>query len=522
MADDTEPLLYDHSRSISIREVDYAIVKEPKSADTPKGFTKQLILAIAACTLGSSFQFGYNLGVVNSPEVVMKSFYNESYHRKEGKYIEDSLLTLLWALTVAMYAVGGMIGGVSAGYWSNKFGRRGALLRNNVIAVLAAGLLGFSKMADSYEMLIAGRFVCGINAGINTGIVPLYLSEIAPIELRGFAGTFNQLAITIGIVISQVLGLDYILGTDDLWPLLLALTLVPVIYQLCVLTFCCESPRYLMLTKHDEQAARKALIWFRGSNEIHNEIEEMRSEAEEETLSKKFSVGDLIRTPELRTPFIISIVLQLSQQFSGVNAVVYYSTNLFTSAGLSSNNAEYATVGVSMVNVVMTLVSAFLMDRLGRRTLHLTGLGGMFIFTIILTVARIFQPSYHWLSFVCISAVVLYIITFASGPGSIPWFIVAELFTQGPRTAAVSVAVLVNWLSNFVVGFVFPILQTSINEYSFVPFAVMLAGFWLFTYIMLPETKGKTVEEISALFLPKTPARSISIERLTQSNLINI
>ncbi|XP_055958211.1 solute carrier family 2, facilitated glucose transporter member 1-like isoform X3 [Patella vulgata] len=300
--------------------------KEPLLGDSktpqvkPK-FTKHLILSIVACTLGSSFQFGYNTGVVNSPEKVMKSFYNESYHRKEGKYIEDSLLTLLWALTVAMYAVGGMIGGVSAGYWSNKYGRRGALLRNNVIAVMAAGLLGFSKMADSYEMLIAGRFVVGINAGINTGIVPLYLSEIAPIELRGFCGTFNQMSITFGVVISQLLGLDFILGTDELWPLLLALTLVPVLYQLCVLTFCCESPRYLMLTKHDEQAARKALMWFRETTNVNSEMDEMRSEAVEQIHRKKFSVGDLIKTKELRTPLIISMVLQLSQQFSGINAI---------------------------------------------------------------------------------------------------------------------------------------------------------------------------------------------------------
>ncbi|XP_050412311.2 solute carrier family 2, facilitated glucose transporter member 1-like isoform X1 [Patella vulgata] len=499
--------------------------KEPLLGDSktpqvkPK-FTKHLILSIVACTLGSSFQFGYNTGVVNSPEKVMKSFYNESYHRKEGKYIEDSLLTLLWALTVAMYAVGGMIGGVSAGYWSNKYGRRGALLRNNVIAVMAAGLLGFSKMADSYEMLIAGRFVVGINAGINTGIVPLYLSEIAPIELRGFCGTFNQMSITFGVVISQLLGLDFILGTDELWPLLLALTLVPVLYQLCVLTFCCESPRYLMLTKHDEQAARKALMWFRETTNVNSEMDEMRSEAVEQIHRKKFSVGDLIKTKELRTPLIISMVLQLSQQFSGINAVIYYSTDIFTSAGLARSTAEYATLGVSVVNVSMTFVSAFFMDRLGRRALHLAGLGGMFVFTAVLTVSRVFQPSHHWLSFICILAVVFYIIFFAIGPGSIPWFIVAELFTQGPRTAAVSVAVLVNWLSNFVVGFVFPILQSAISDYSFVPFVVLLACFWLFTYIMLPETKGKTVEEIAALFLPKSLQESLTVDGVESERAI--
>ncbi|ESP01111.1 hypothetical protein LOTGIDRAFT_180320 [Lottia gigantea] len=468
-----------------------------------------MITDVTAAKYGSSFQFGYNTGVVNSPETVMKDFYNVTYYKKEGKEITDSLLTLLWALTVAMYAVGGMVGGVSAGYWGNKFGRRGALLRNNIIAVIAAGLLGFSKMADSYEMLMVGRFICGINAGINTGVAPLYLSEIAPIELRGFSGTFNQLSITFGVMVSQLLGLKFILGTEKYWPLLLALTIVPVIYQLCVLSMCVESPRYLMLTKQNEFEATKALKWLRNSDDVEDEIREMRVEAEEQKHHKKFFISDLIKTHELRIPFIISIVLQLSQQFSGINAVIYYSTSIFTSAGLDKDKASYATVGVGVVNILMTFVSAFLMDKLGRRSLHLLGLGGMFIFTIVLTVSRIYQPQDHWLSFVCIPAVVFYIVSFASGPGSIPWFIVAELFTQGPRTAAVSVAVLVNWAANCIVGFVFPILQNAINEYSFLPFAAMLVGFWIFTFIMLPETKGKTVEEISEMFVVKN--REINI-----------
>ncbi|XP_071110230.1 solute carrier family 2, facilitated glucose transporter member 1-like [Haliotis cracherodii] len=489
-----KPLLSNDEGGIEYDE--YSINKSKRK----HGFNSHLALGIAAITLGSSFQFGYNTGVVNSPEQIIQDFYNETYFYRNGEYMKPSMKTLLWSITVAMYAVGGMIGGVSAGFWANRYGRKGALLRNNVIAVIAGGLLGFSKMAKSYEMLIAGRVVSGLNAGINTGIVPMYLSEIAPISLRGLAGTFNQLAITTGVFVSQLLGLEFILGTDTLWPICLALTCGPVVFQLLTLTCCPESPRFLMLAQGDEEGAKEALMWLRKSHDVEDEIEEMNVEKDDEKKQAKFEISHLFLHNELRIPLIISVVLQLTQQFSGINAVIYYSTSIYESAELSERNSQFATLGSAIVNVLMTFVSALIIDRAGRRILLLTGLGGMFVFTVILTVALVFQHQVSWLSYLCIVAVICYIIFFAVGPGSIPWLIVAELFAQGPRSAAVSTAVLVNWMANCVVGLVFPTLQKSIGVYSFVPFAAMLFLSFLFTMFKVPETKGKTIEEITHLF----------------------
>lgn len=139
--------------------------------------------------------------------------------------------------------------------------RKGGLLLNNVLGVGGACLMGFAKLAASYELLFIGRFLIGVNCGLNTSLVPMYITEIAPLNLRGGLGTLNQLAVTIGLLLSQVLGIEQILGTDDGWPLLLGLAVVPALLQLVLLPMCPESPRYLLMTKHWEEEARKG--WYR-------------------------------------------------------------------------------------------------------------------------------------------------------------------------------------------------------------------------------------------------------------------
>lgn len=465
-----------------------------------KEITSHLGFSIVSSILGSSFIVGFNSGVINEPSQVIQDFYNSTYYDRNGEYMSSSLLTLLWSFTVSIFAIGGMIGGLSGGYLANRYGRKGGLLRNNLLNFVAGGLLISSKFAKSYEMLIAGRFVVGLCCGINTAIVPLYLSEIAPTSIRGLSGTFNQLAICSGTLVSEILGLKHVLARPETWNYLLGCTLVPMVFQLLTLTWCPESPRYLMINLDNEDMAEKALIWLRKDIDVSDEIEEMATEMEKAKRAEKFHFTDLFKRRELFTPLIISLVLQLSQQFSGINAVIFYSTLIFESAGLSQVDAQYATLGTGAVNVAMTFVSANIMDKLGRRTLHLVGLGGMLIFSVVLSLTLIFKDDVPWLSYVSIVAVSAYIISFATGPGSIPWFYVAELFSQGPRSAAVSLSVLTNWLANFTVGISYPEIHAAIAEYSFFPFIGMLVFFWLFTFFKVPETKGKTIDEITSLF----------------------
>ncbi|XP_029168129.1 glucose transporter type 1 isoform X18 [Nylanderia fulva] len=464
-----------------------------------QGLTLFLSYAILAAVLGM-LQFGYNTGVINAPEVNIENFMKDVYKDRYGEDISDDSVKTLYSVAVSIFAIGGMVGGFSGGTIANRFGRKGGLLLNNVLGIVGACLMGFTKLAESYEMLFFGRFIIGVNCGLNTSLVPMYISEIAPLNLRGGLGTVNQLAVTVGLLVSQVLGIEQILGTNEGWPVLLGLAICPAILQLLLLPVCPESPRYLLITKQWEEEARKALRRLRASNQVEEDIEEMRAEERAQQAESTISMTELICSPTLRAPLVIGVVMQLSQQLSGINAVFYYSTNLFTSSGLTDESAKFATIGIGAIMVCMTLVSIPLMDRTGRRTLHLYGLGGMFIFSIFITISFLIKEMIDWMSYISVVSTLCFVVFFAVGPGSIPWMITAELFSQGPRPAAMSIAVLVNWLANFLVGIGFPSMKTSLENYTFLPFSAFLAIFWIFTYKKVPETKNKTFEEILALF----------------------
>ncbi|KAK8728198.1 hypothetical protein OTU49_009164, partial [Cherax quadricarinatus] len=172
-----------------------------------------------------------------------------------NKNIEGSKQDLLWSIAVSIFAIGGMIGGFCGGSVGNKFGRKKGLLLNNLLGVGGACLMAFSQVSYSYEMLILGRLVIGINCGLNTSLVPMYISEIAPLNLRGGLGTVNQLAVTVGLLLSQILGIEQLLGNSSAWPILLGLAIVPAIMQMVLLPVCPESPRYLLMSRQMEDEA---------------------------------------------------------------------------------------------------------------------------------------------------------------------------------------------------------------------------------------------------------------------------
>lgn len=447
---------------------------------------------------GSTFQFGYNTGVINAPEKVIKQFFNETFFQRYGSYIDSGDLNLLWGFTVAVFAAGGMIGSLGTGSLAKRYGLIKCFWYNNVLATVAAALMGFSKLASSYEMIVIGRFIIGVNSGANMVIAPMYLTEIAPVKYRGIFGTLGQLGVVSTILISQVLGLKWVLGTEKYWPLLLALTEAFVVIQIILLPFCSESPRYILFNQNDPKKLKNVLKKLRGTQyDPAQELEEIQKEYNEDLLLTKTTILGLFKHSYLRKPLLIAVVMQLSQQLSGITAVFYYSTGLFIDAGIPEEYTGLTTVGIGVVNVVMTLVSLILIEKAGRRVLHLTGLGGMGACAVFLVVVLNLQNITPWLS---IAPVLIFVAFFQIGPGSIPWFITSELFTQSSRPAAVSIAGLTNWLGNFTIALIYPLIEEEIHGYTFVIFASLLAAFWVFTYKFVPETKGKTTTEITALF----------------------
>ncbi|XP_069346300.1 solute carrier family 2, facilitated glucose transporter member 3 isoform X2 [Eulemur rufifrons] len=429
----------------------------------PQKVTPSLIFAIAIATIGS-FQFGYNTGVINAPETIIRDFLNYTLEEKLENLPSDVLLTSLWSLSVAIFSVGGMIGSFSVGLFVNRFGRRNSMLIVNMLAIAGGCLMGFCKLAESVEMLILGRLVIGIFCGLCTGFVPMYIGEVSPTALRGAFGTLNQLGIVIGILVAQIFGLEAILGSEELWPVLLGFTIIPAILQSAALPFCPESPRFLLINRKEEESAKEILQRLWGTQDVSQDIQEMKDESARMAQEKRVTVVELFRAPSYQQPIIISIVLQLSQQLSGINAVFYYSTGIFKDAGVEE--PIYATIGAGVVNTIFTVVS----------------------------------DTYSWMSFVCIGAILVFVAFFEIGPGPIPWFIVAELFSQGPRPAAMAVAGCSNWTSNFLVGLLFPSAAFYLGAYVFIIFTGFLVIFLIFTFFKVPETRGRTFEDITRAF----------------------
>ncbi|XP_041828052.1 solute carrier family 2, facilitated glucose transporter member 2 [Melanotaenia boesemani] len=483
--------------------------------ETGKQLTGTLAVAVFTAALGS-LQYGYSLGVINAPQKVIERHYarslglwsdrsalsENSTEETDSPGVErHSAVVMYWSLSVAIFSIGGMVSSFLVGFVGDLKGRVKGMLMVNVLAVAAGLLMGLCKMWKPHIMVISGRAVMGFYCGLTSGLVPMYIGEIAPKAYRGALGTLHQLAIVIGILISQVIGLDFILGNDDMWPLLLGLSGAPAILQSLLLPLCPESPRYLYILLGKEEEARKSLHRLKGAYDPTPDLEEMRREKEEADKEPRVSIRSLIFSSVYRQQLFVALMMHLSQQLSGINAIFYYSTDIFSQAGVSQ--PVYATIGVGVINTVFTMVSVALVDKAGRRTLTLVGLGGMCCCAVAMTVGLRFQYDFSWMSYVSMSAIFLFVSFFEIGPGPIPWFIVAELFSQGPRPAAIALAGCCNWTSNFIIAMAFPYIQAWMGCYVFILFAVLLFGFTLFIYFRVPETKGKTFEEIAAVFHKK-------------------
>ncbi|XP_032614715.1 solute carrier family 2, facilitated glucose transporter member 7 [Hylobates moloch] len=480
---------------------------ENKEAGTPPPIPSRegrlqptLLLATLSAAFGSAFQYGYNLSVVNTPHKVFKSFYNETYFERHATFMDGKLMLLLWSCTVSMFPLGGLLGSLLVGLLVDSCGRKGTLLINNIFAIIPAILMGVSKVAKAFELIIFSRVVLGVCAGISYSTLPMYLGELAPKNLRGMVGTMTEVFVIVGVFLAQIFSLQAILGNPAGWPVLLALTGVPALLQLLTLPFFPESPRYSLIQKGDEATARQALRRLRGHTDVEAELEDMRAEARAEHAEGHLSVLHLCALRSLRWQLLSIIVLMAGQQLSGINAINYYADTIYASAGVEAAHSQYVTVGSGVVNIVMTITSAVLVERLGRRHLLLAGYGVCGSACLVLTAVLLFQNRVPELSYLGIICVFAYIAGHSIGPSPVPSVVRTEIFLQSSRRAAFMVDGAVHWLTNFIIGFLFPSIQEAIGAYSFIIFAGICLLTAIYIYVVIPETKGKTFMEINRIF----------------------
>uniref|UniRef100_A0A8C2SPP3 Solute carrier family 2, facilitated glucose transporter member 4 n=2 Tax=Coturnix japonica TaxID=93934 RepID=A0A8C2SPP3_COTJA len=205
-------------------------------------------MAVGTAALGS-LQVGYHVGVINAPQKVLEAEYNQTWTQRWGEPPPPAAVPTLWALSVAIFSVGGMVASLGVGMVAERLGRKHAMIATNALAFVGGAMMSAAKWGPSYILIIIGRFLLGAYSGLVSGLVPMYVGEIAPTRLRGALGTLHQLAVVIGILGAQVLGLGALLGTAQRWPLLLGMGLCPAALQALLLPRCPESPRFLLGTE---------------------------------------------------------------------------------------------------------------------------------------------------------------------------------------------------------------------------------------------------------------------------------
>uniref|UniRef100_A0A8C0XAV8 Major facilitator superfamily (MFS) profile domain-containing protein n=1 Tax=Castor canadensis TaxID=51338 RepID=A0A8C0XAV8_CASCN len=458
-----------------------------------------LVVASLVGAFGSSFLYGYNLSVVNAPTQYIKAFYNDTWEKRHGHPIDPDTLTLLWSVTVSIFAIGGLVGTIMVKMVANVLGRKSTLLVNNGFAISAALLMAFSLQAESLEMLIMGRFLMGVDGGIALSVLPMYLNEISPKEIRGSMGQVTAIFICIGVFSGQLLGLPELLGKESTWPYLFGVIIFPAVVQLVSLPFLPESPHYLLFEKQDEAGAVKAFQKFLGKADVAREVEEALAESHVQKNLHLVSTLELLRDPFVRWQLITVIITMACYQLCGLNAIWFYTSSIFGKAGIPQANI-YITLSTGGIETLASIFSGLVIERLGRRPLLIGGFLLMALFFGTLTVTLSLQDRAPWVPYLSIVCILAIIASFCSGPGGIPFILTGEFFQQSQRPAAFMIAGTVNWLSNFAVGLLFPFIQKSLDSYCFLVFASICIIGAVYFYFVLPETKNRTHAEISQAF----------------------
>ncbi|XP_021253215.1 solute carrier family 2, facilitated glucose transporter member 5-like [Numida meleagris] len=487
------------------------------SRDIGGRLTCPLLSVTLLVSFGSSMLYGYNLAVVNSPAAHIKAFYNATWSQRYGHGLPPGSLTLLYSLTISIFALGGLGGSLLVGTLVTRYGRHGMLGCSALLVLLAGGLMAFSRQLAAPEMVIVGRAITGLHSGICLSVVPLYLGEIAPKNLRGFLGLLPSIFICLGVFCAQVLGLPELLGQDRYWPLFLAVVAIPASLQLLLLHCFPESPRFLLIERNDVCGATEALRRFLGTPDVQEVLEEMKEEQQSLSSVQTVSVQQLLRDRSVRWQTLSVAVVNVGMQLSGIDAIWFYTNTIFQNAGIPESQIPYVTVGTGAIEVVAGLIGCFTIEKLGRRPLIITGFCAMGTCLAGITGCLLLQTALPWMRYVAVACVVGIIAGFCMGPAGVPFLMTAELFTQSHRSAAYVLGGSLNWLCNFTIGFVFPFLQMSTGAFSYLVFCGVCLLVALYVYLIVPETKNRTFMEISHVFTtcqPLSPLRRRGMLRL--------
>ena len=431
---------------------------------------KILIWSISAALAG--FLFGFDTVVISGADKQLQELWNTSdaFHG---------------SVVMAMALWGTVVGAIFGGIPTNKFGRKNTLLVIGVLYFISA--LG-SALVDDPVSFAVFRFLGGLGVGASTIAAPAFVSEIAPADQRGKLVSLYQFNIVLGILIAFLS--NYLLRNtgDEPWRWMVGIEAVPAFIYIIFVFFIPKSPRWLV-SKGKFEEAEKVLAIINPGIDIKEKVKEIKRLDDQEVL------GESIFMKKYRFPLILAFLVAFFNQLSGINAFLYYAPRIFESAGLGVSTALLSSIGIGVVNLIFTLLGVFLIDRLGRRQLLLMGSIG-YIISLSLVAAAFFL---NWGGLWVPVFLFLFIASHAVGQGAVIWVFISEIFPNRLRASGQAFGSSTHWVLAAIIPSTIPYLFTNIGPgYVFAFFAFMMVLQLIFVIFMMPETKGKSLEELSA------------------------
>ena len=435
-------------------------------------FNFQYIIAISFISALGGYLFGFDFAVISGALPFLK--------------IQFGLNEYWEGFTTGCLALGAIIGCLIAGGVAEKYGRRyGLLTAASIFAISSIGM----ATANNLTLFIFARFVAGIGVGMASMLSPLYIAEVTPSHIRGRMVAINQLTIVIGILVTNLVNYSLRDNGTEAWRWMFGLGVIPSTLFIIGVLWLPESPRWLLqVGKRDK--AQKILNKIGGGNYAAESLISMdRTIIAHSKISYKSIFGKAVFPAVL-----IGMGLAVFQQLCGINVVFNYTSVLFESIGFSKDDQLLETVFIGAINLIFTILAMLLVDKLGRKPLMLIGAGGLAILYVI--IANLLGVRSANVSWFLLAAIGLY----ATSLAPVTWVLISEIFPNKVRAAAISVAVLCLWAAYFMLTFTFPILYSKLQDKTFYIYAVVCVAGFLFVWLKVKETKGKTLEEMEGIF----------------------
>ncbi len=437
----------------------------------------RFVTLIALLAALGGFLFGYDTGIIGQA----LPFVQKQFHA--------TTITASWI--VASVLIGAMAGAAGSGYLADRISRKWTKFLAG--CVFTAGAI-LEATAQNSTWLIIARFILGLGVGTASFVAPEYIAEQTPPRIRGGTVSYNQLMITLGILLAYIAGFGLAGVGSSNWRWMLGIGAVPGALLAISMIFVPHTPRWLV-SKGREREARAGLERTRQGNEVQAELDSIQDAVQEE---RRTSLRDLIGA-RVRPMLVIGLALAIIQQFVGINTVIYFTSTILKYTGSSTSLSVQQAVYVGLTNFALTIAAILCMDWLGRRVILISG-------TVVATVALIalglyfqfpaFAKADAWFGLLCVIA---FIAGFAFSLGPVFWLMISEIFPLAHRSKAMAVCTIANWAANFVVSYFFlqevDLIGKPATFWIYAGVGVLAAGF---IWLRVPETRGKPLEQIEA------------------------